>query len=559
MRGLILFFLPLLIFFSCQTYNKSVRHQLIAIDSLIYKNISAAKDSLEQMDAGSLDEKNKAYYYLLKTIVGVNTNQAISNDSTITIAVQRFKAPIPNNNYLRAVIYQSVVRFQTGQYPDSIIFDAFKDVEQILAMKPDLMSRHTLTYLWFYIGLLHQSNSNHKLAEEYFSRALNNARQINNVESIVSASLGIFWSYLRNRNFEEAGAVLNRLDSLKDIPPERQLDILNAQGAYYIVKGNNSKAIGFYREIERLASSVSRKPRMPNIYYAIALAYDRMNLPDSVIYYAQKSINSINDSLLNKYDYHHLYAYLGSKALKQKLYPLAAQTYKEAFQLLMNSVERKTEKQILQLEKKYDISLAQIDSLRQRQRYQRLIFVGVGVFLVAIFVFLIFLLDLRKSRLELENERLLRVSAEQKMESNMRENQQKKHLLDLYRLITKRENNTQKRFSELSQRLVKNNPDIYNDLNNELKHLKREFFELLKGLVDDELFYSHLSIPKSIPLTNSEKMILFLLYFKMPGSEITKILGITSNNFRVRKSVIKKKLAGISEDNAVIQSLKGLF
>jgi cell division protein FtsI/penicillin-binding protein 2 len=227
--------------------------------------------------------------------------------------------------------------------------------------------------------------------------------------------------------------------------------------------------------------------------------------------------------------------------------------YKSAFELLLKSLERKTQKQILELEKKYDLSQARVETLKQRERYQRLVFIGIVLAIVVIFVFLIYYQNLRKSRLALENEKLLRISAEREMESNIRDNQQKKHLLGLYQIITKRENNTQKRFDELSQRYVKDNPEIYTDLHEELKRLKTEFFDLMHELIDDEVFYTHLNIPESITFTDLEKMILFLLYFNMPTSEMTKVLGVSSNNLRVRKSVIRKKLYSVVRENPEVE------
>jgi helix-turn-helix protein len=72
-------------------------------------------------------------------------------------------------------------------------------------------------------------------------------------------------------------------------------------------------------------------------------------------------------------------------------------------------------------------------------------------------------------------------------------------------------------------------------------------------LIDDEVFYTHLNIPESITFTDLEKMILFLLYFNMPTSEMTKVLGVSSNNLRVRKSVIRKKLYSVVRENPEVE------
>lgn len=544
---------------SCHPYDKAAWHRLEAIDSLIYSSTELAEDSLTNIHVNELSGKNKAYYYLLRTIIDCKNFRSFTNDSTISEAVKAFESPIPNRNFLRALIYQGVVRYQTGQFADSVVFESLKEAERILSLKPGIVSDNTLTYLWLYFGILHRNNDNHLLAERYFDRALNTVHGNQNIETVVNASLGIFWSYLRKGYYEEALSVLNRLDSLDSIPPEKQFDVINARGAYHVMNGDHLKAVSAYRELESLAGKVSKKPRMSNIYYSIALAYERMNQLDSAIVYATKSVENLKDTATHKYDNYFLYAYLAGLAFENEQFRMSSMHYKNAFELLLKSLERKTQKQILELEKKYDLSQARVATLKQRQRYQRLVFIGIVLAIITVFMFLIYYQNLRKSRLALENERLLRISAEKEIESKIRDNQQKKHLLGLYQIITKRENNTQKRFDELSQRYVKDNPRIYNDLNEELKRLKTEFFDLMHELIDDEVFYTHLNIPESISFTDLEKMILFLLYFKMPTSEMTKVLGVSSNNLRVRKSVIRKKLYSVVRDNPEVEAVISLL
>jgi tetratricopeptide (TPR) repeat protein len=529
---------------------------LEAIDSLVYSDPRRAEDSLINIQVNELSGKNRAYYYLISTILDCKNFRPFTNDSTISFAVKAFESPIPNRNFLRALIYQGVVRYQTGQFADSVVFESLKEAERILALKPGIVSDYTLTYLWLYFGILHRNNDNHILAERYFDWALNTSHgNQQNIESFVNALLGIFWSYLRKGYYEEALSVLNRLDALDSIPPEKQFDVINARGAYHIMNGDNLKAVAAYRQLESLADKVSKKPRMSNIYYSIALAYENMNELDSAIVYATKSVEYLRDTTIDNYDSYFLYAFLADLAFKNEQYRISSMHYKNAFELLLKSLEHKTQKQILELEKKYDLSQARVETLKQRERYQRLVFIGIVSAIVVVFVLLIYYQNLRKSRLAFENERLLRVSAERETENKIRDNQQKQHLLKLYQIITERENNTQKRFDELSQRLVKDNPDIYMDLHEELKRLKSEFFDLVQGLIDDDIFYTHLNIPESISFTDLEKMILFLFYFKMPTSEITKVLGVSSNNLRVRKSVIRKKLYSVVRDYPDVENV----
>lgn len=99
----------LVTFWSCQTpFQKEAERTLVAIDSLIYEDYNAANDSLKDIDVSQLNSKNRGYYYLLSTILKSRLDQTFVSDSAISVAVESFRSPLPNNNIARALVYQGL-------------------------------------------------------------------------------------------------------------------------------------------------------------------------------------------------------------------------------------------------------------------------------------------------------------------------------------------------------------------------------------------------------------------------------------------------------------------
>jgi hypothetical protein len=353
---------------------------------------------------------------------------------------------------------------------------------------------------------------------------------------------------LRNERFREADDIFNDLEELENLSPELQFDIVNAKAGFNLKMRKYNKALEGYKKLDSLATRVIEKPRLSNVYYSMFYAYRGLGAMDSALVYAQKAVKSIENSDL-KYDNYYMYIDFADIALSQGKNKVAAINYKKAFEELRNSTNEKAKKRILELEKQYDLSQARVETLKQRQKFQRFLFIAGALFLALAFVFLIYHLNLKKSRLELENERILRESAEKEAAGTILQNQQREHLLKFYKLITHREMVTQERFDLLSQKYIKQAPGAYDDLQSELITLREEFSGMMNDLMNDDLFYSNLKLPEGLQLTNSEKVILFLMYYNMPSTEISTVLGISTNNFRVRKSNLKKRMTDYLVDH----------
>jgi tetratricopeptide (TPR) repeat protein/DNA-binding CsgD family transcriptional regulator len=557
-RYIVFVILPFLLWYCQSPLQKEMKEKLVLIDSLIATDAGAADDSLSMINIGDLDQENRAYYFLLNSIVGSKLNHEFFNDSAISASVELFRKPIPDRDFVRALIFQGIVRYRVDNIPDSLVFVSFKEVESLVNSNPDIVYRQDLVKLWFYLGLLHKQNQNFQLADEYLNLALRKAKEDGDVETVVVTSLVVFWRNLRSGQRDKALEVLDDLDDLEGITAERQFDITNARAAYYMLSGNYNSALDGYMELESLASEMKEKPRLSNVYYSICNAYKGMGEKDSALIFAQKAVEHFTDSLSEYQDYY-LFTNLADIAADQDKNDLAVRHSKNAVDFLLKKIDERSEKRILELEKQYDLSQARVETLKQKQKFQRFVFLASSVLVLLLFVFLIYFLNLKRSRIELENERLMRIAAEKEVAGKMRESHQRRHLLRFYQLITQREMVAQQRFDMLSQKYVKSDPSAHNELQTELGALKEEFSGMMYDLMNDDLFYANIDVPQSFTLTNTEKVILFLLNYEIPSSEIATVLGISANNLRVRKSNLKKRIVENLSDYPSIDDLLSLF
>ncbi|PRY97411.1 tetratricopeptide repeat protein [Marinilabilia salmonicolor] len=546
-------------FWSCQTpFQREAKRTLVAIDSLIYEDYEVANDSLRDIDVFQLNLKNRGYYYLLSTILKSRLDESFVSDSAISVAVESFRSPLPNNNIARALIYQGIVRYKIPNIPDSLVFTSLKEVEPMVDAFPGLLRLEEETKLWFFLGILHYNNNNFQQAEKYLDMALRKAEQMEDVSAVVITSLAVFWRYMSIGNREKAKGVLDKLENVEGISFEDQYDIINARAAFYYYYKDYENALKEYKILEEQMSEVKLKPRLSNIYYSISRIYSGLGKRDSSLYYAKKSVEHFPDSLGEWQDYY-LFVNLGSEASKVGDYELAAAQYKDAVDFLVDKSGERSEKKILELEKQYDLSEARVETLRQKQKFQRFAFIAGAGFVLLVFIVLIYFLNLRKSRVEYENERLMRISAEKEVAGKVREGFQRRHLLRFYQLITQREMVAQQRFDMLSQKYIRSDSSAYKELQTELNALKEEFSGMMYDLMNDDLFYSNVDVPSGFPLSNTEKVVLFLLKFEIPSVEIATVLGITNNNLRVRKSNLKKRILENLSDYPSLNNLLALF
>jgi hypothetical protein len=233
----------------------------------------------------------------------------------------------------------------------------------------------------------------------------------------------------------------------------------------------------------------------------------------------------------------------------------AAINYREAYRWLSDNLDKEKENGILELEKKYDLTRATLETLKQKQRFQLTVIFGVFILLVLLFWVYYYRQRLYRNRLALENERLLRKTSDQALIHQKEKTQQDQHLLVIYQLLAQKHTGVQTFLEKFAQRFIKDERDIFEEITNELSGLNREFSSSLQQTINDSLFINYIKLPNADFLTNSEKAVLFLCLLQVPSAQIVSLLNISTNNLRVRKSAIRRKLSSIAGENPEVESL----
>ncbi len=536
--------------------NEAVTRQLTRIDTLLSINPEAARDTLEAINPLLLRQPNRAYYHLLQTIATDKLYQSFYSDSHISAAVDYYEKQPLSDNYLRALLYQGIVRLHL-ELPDSMVYEPLKKAESILLEHPKAASLHTATRIFFYLGRVNQDNNNFEQAGFYYGEAVRYAQKAGDNEGVVAGLLAMFWGYLRQNDFENALSLLNRLDEMKNISPELQFDIINAHGGYFLTKGEYNKALMAYKQLEKLTNQLKGKPLLSHLYYSIAKIYGRIDELDSALYYAQKATENIADTSFQSKNYY-LHTYLADMAQQEGKYELAATHYKEAFGLLLKSVDEKTEKRIYELEKKYDLSRVEVNALRARQRHQgMMVAMTVGI-LVLLLLLYTFKQRLRHKHLVLENQRLKLQALEEEYRYNQYAKQQSENLVAIYRLLARGQTDVRDRFERLSMKYINKNQAFYEALQAVLTFLKDEFTAQMEELANSGVLDMY-KIPDTIELSATEKIILFLIYCQTTAKENATLLGISANNYGVKKWHLKQKLSPYATKSEDIKEVLSRF
>src|SRR5690606_5518630 len=224
--------------------------------------------------------------------------------------------------------------------------------------------------------------------------------------------------------------------------------------------------------------------------YVICGRYVGLQQLDSAMRYAQIVIDMVDDK---SYRQNHLYYQnIAEIAEKQRNYELANIYRKKASELYKSSVNERLDTQIAELEKKYDLTEAENESLRVREQNSRIVIGSLLLVIILIFIMMSALRVRRKAHLKL-------LQAEHRMEqqdlqaSIMNEEAGKrKWLLQLYSVISDRLTFLQVEFELLTQRYISSNPKVYKEMQHILKNADTDLRELAKTLTpDNATFYAY--------------------------------------------------------------------
>lgn len=535
-------FIAIVLFIACNgRENNEIRKMLARWDTLLEKEPSAISDSLNRIDPGTLSRENRAYYSLLKTIADDKTYYEFKSDSLISKAVDFYHLHEPyGNNYIRALTYQGIVRTRMG-ITDSTVYEPLKKAENIYHANnnPDLSIGYILHY---FLGNTHYYNRNFELADKYFQETLDNAKLKNDSSHIFDAYLAIFWNEMMQRDMVHSKMYLDSLSNFYNALPLKRYFILNASSVFYEVNGEFEKALE-YDKLQLELAPIQKDIDISSLYYAVSNRYSKLNQLDSAMLYAQVAIESIVDK--NKKENYLFYNNVANIAEKQQNFSMANKYRKQAFELYEKSVKNRLNTQIMELEKKYDLSEAENIALKSQQNTLIIALIALMLAMLASILIMLNIKNRREARIklmQLEHEAETRA-----IETKLLEEEANKRdwLIQLYGHISNRLTSLQENFNTLSQRYVSSHPKVYESMYNILHTAESDLREMPKNLIPDEntfTLYTNLTKETAELFNTNEKILLMLLVCKADNRQISTFMNTSIESIRARKSQLKKKM-----------------
>ena len=531
------------LFISCNERENGEIHKILTQwDNLLEKNPDAISDSLKTINPQTLSRENRAYYNLLKTISDDKTYFEFRNDSLINRVVDYYHLHEPySNNYIRALTYKGIVRTRMG-ITDSTVYEPLKKADHIFHTQknPDPATGYILHY---FMGNTHYYNGNFELAGKYFQESLHNAKLKNDSLHIFDAYLAIYWNKMAQSDFDTGKKYLDSLSFFFDKIPDKNYLILNAQSVYFEATKEFDKALDCDKKLLTLTKSQKEDIDFSSLYFAISTRYSTLNQLDSAMLYGQIAIESIVDE--NKKENYLFYDNVANIAEKQQNYSLANTYRQSAFTMYEKSVKDRLNTQVMELEKKYDLSEAENIALKSQQNT---LIIAIIALLLAMLATILIMLNVKNRReakiklMQLEHEAETRA-----IETKLLEEEANKRdwLIQLYGYISNRLTSLQENFNTLSQRYVSSHPKIYENMHNILHTAESDLREMPKNLIPDEntfSLYTNLSMEAAELFNANEKIMLMLLVCKADNRQISTFMNTSIESIRARKSQLKKKL-----------------
>ncbi len=425
---------------------------------------------------------------------------------------------------------------------DSTVYEPLKKAENIYHANnnPDLSIGYILHY---FLGNTHYYNGNFELADKYFQETLDNAKLKNDSSHIFDAYLALYWNKMMQRDMVHSKLYLDSLSSFYNILHQKQYLVLNAQSVYFEKIDELGKALECDKKLLALTISQKEDIDFSSLYYTISNRYSTLNQLDSAMLYAQVAIESIVDK--NKKENYLFYNNVANIAEKQQNFSMANKYRKQAFELYEKSVKDRLNTQIMELEKKYDLSEAENIALKSQQNTLIIALIALMLAMLASILIMLNIKNRREARIklmQLEHEAETRA-----IETKLLEEEANKRdwLIQLYGHISNRLTSLQENFNTLSQRYVSSHPKVYESMYNILHTAESDLREMPKNLIPDEntfTLYTNLTKETAELFNTNEKILLMLLVCKADNRQISTFMNTSIESIRARKSQLKKKM-----------------
>lgn len=271
-------YIPLILFtLSCILYacHREVNSQLDSAESLLGHKPDSALSLLSDINSDQLKTNRlNARFALLKSIALDKCYYDEDNDSLINIAVDFYSAYGNQENKMKALYYQGLVRFNAGNLTAATV--SFEKAEKEAL---SISEHHFLGLI--YRGLTNVFNLSNNLTEtvRYARKALEEFEYNNDTIFVDYAKSALGIALMNNCQFKEARGLFNELIK-RDVNPALKTNVLSYLADTYVMCGDSlNKAINIYQLLPR----ESLFP-ISYSYYALALAQTgKQQLADNIL------------------------------------------------------------------------------------------------------------------------------------------------------------------------------------------------------------------------------------------------------------------------------------
>lgn len=271
-------YIPLILFaLSCILYacHREVNSQLDSAESLLGHKPDSALSLLSDINSDQLKTNRlNARFALLKSIALDKCYYDEDNDSLINIAVDFYSAYGNQENKMKALYYQGIVRFNAGNLTAATV--SFEKAEKEAL---SISEHHFLGLI--YRGLTNVFNLSNNLTEtvRYARKALEEFEYNNDTIFVDYAKSALGIALMNNCQFKEARGLFNELIK-RDVNPALKTNVLSYLADTYVMCGDSlNKAINIYQLLPR----ESLFP-ISYSYYALALAQTgKQQLADNIL------------------------------------------------------------------------------------------------------------------------------------------------------------------------------------------------------------------------------------------------------------------------------------
>lgn len=521
--------------------NDDITLRLAQLDSIIDEQPQVVSDSLLQLKPQHFSSANRAYYGLLKTIADDKTYKSYTSDSLINSVVDYYtEHNQEDQNLIRALIYQGITRIRM-RISDTTVYVPLKEAEKLLSRvkNPDASTGYMLYY---YLGNVNYRNGNYSVAEKYYKETLKFAKSENIKRHIFDAYAEIFWNKMTQEDYENGKLYLDTITSFKNSSPDIDYQILNMQSTYYSLRGNYPEALQNDKEMLRLLPVMKEKIDTYRTFYSISSTYGNANKLDSAMYYGLQAVNHITDST-NNLNYL-LYKNIADIAFRQNDYKTADEYRNKSFDVYKQGVNDRINKNILELEKRYDLTEAENKTLKSEARSRIL-----AIFLLLILIFFEILGVIYYKRRKINILKIYKLKAQKELAETQTlllqsKTEVQQRMVALYSSFLKQyaDQQQQLKLFEMKIRGSKNSKmaDEYKEI---LKTGEEEFNIISKQLINKETVEDILNIHTGLELlTETDRLLLVMLALRTDNSLIAALLNTTLVNLKSKKSYLKKKI-----------------